>query len=457
VPDSNFAVVSQTLLRIKSIAARVHAYLNPSVSYDETQHSKLEKFIHFWALVGRTFVSNRCLVRASALAYTTLLSVIPIVAVGLSFASSFVDPAQTDAWIKSAVTRAAPQLGLVPASGSDAQDKVLEYVHHARDAVTSSGLKAYSIIALLFVGISLLSNIEATLNDIWGVQRGRSWFSRVVLYWSTITLVPILLLLAIGLSAGPYFRAAQDIIDKSPALGIFLYSFLPVLVLVITFSLFYVLMPNTRVRPDAALMGGILAGVLVHLNHHYSSLYLGQVMQSTSIYGGLAVLPLLLVGLYFSWVIVLFGAQVSYAWQNRRRYYQERMTENVNQRGREFLALRVMTFVAQRFYNGTTPPTLIEISEILSVPSKLLQKVVEPLIQTGLLIETASKETSYTPGRPLGKISYDDILQSMRCGIGQEVPTRDDSGRAIVRNEMEKIESARSVVASSITLDKLVT
>ena len=128
-------------------------------------------------------------------------------------------------------------------------------------------------------------------------------------------------------------------------------------------------------------------------------------------------------------MIVLFGAQVSYAWQNRRRYFQERMTENINQRGKEFVALRVMTFLAQRFHDGTTPPTLLELAEILAVPSKLLQKVLEPLIQTRLIVETAAKETAYSPGRPLAKISYDEIIQAMRCGSGQEVPTRADSGR----------------------------
>jgi membrane protein len=278
----------------------------------------------------------------------------------------------------------------------------------------------------------------------------------VVLYWAAITLVPLLLLLALGLTAGPYFRATQDVIDSMPMLGNFLYSVLPVIVLMITFSLFYILMPATRVHPDAALIGGALAGILVHLNNKFSSIYLGQVISSTNIYGSLAVLPLFLVGLYFSWVIVLFGAQISYAWQNRRRYYQERMTENVNQRGREFLALRVATFIAQKFYRGTPPPTLLEISESLAVPSKLLQKIVEPLIQTGLLVEVVAKETAYTPGRPLAKISYDDIIQAMRCGVGQEITTRQDAGYALVKSEMEKIESARSTVGEGITLDKLV-
>ena len=179
-------------------------------------------------------------------------------------------------------------------------------------------------------------------------------------------------------------------------------------------------------------------------------------IQSTNIYGPLAVLPLFLIGLYFSWAIVLFGAQVSYAWQNRKRYYQERMTENVNQRGREFLALRVMTFIAQRFADSTPPPTLLEISEVLAVPSKLLQKVIEPLIQTGLIVEVVAKEPAYTTGRRLANISYNDIMQAMRCGLGQEIPTRRDEGFALVKTEMEKIEAARSSVAGGITLDKLV-
>lgn len=455
--DSKFTSVRQTVSTFKRFQQRIHNYLNPTATYDDSAHSKLEKFVHFWALVARTFVSNRCLIRASALAYTTLLSIIPLLAVGLSFESSFVkDDRQIDSWIKTAIGRVAPQLGLVPATDSGAQEKILDYVKHARDAISNGRLKTISIIALLFVGISLLSNIEATLNDIWGVQRGRSWFSRVVLYWATITLVPLLLLLALGLTAGPYFKATQDIINSMPVLGSFLYSVLPILVLMITFSLFYILMPNTRVRPDAALCGGALAGILVHLNNRFSSLYLGQVIQSTNIYGPLAVLPLFLIGLYFSWTIVLFGAQVSYAWQNRRRYYQERMTEHVNQRGREFVALRVMTFIAQRFADSTPPPTLLEISEVLAVPSKLLQKVIEPLLQTGLIVEVASKETAYTTGRRLAKISYDDIMQAMRCGMGQEIPTRQDSGYALVKTEMEKIESARSSVAGAITLDKLV-
>ena len=268
-------------------------HTNPSASYDEATHGKVEKFIHFWALVGRTLVANRCLGRAAALAYTTLLSVIPLVAVALSFTMSFLktDTHRLDSWIKATVSRIAPAVGLVPATGNeDAQQKILDYVHNAINAVNSGTLQTTAVIALLFVGISLLSNIEATLNDIWGVQRGRSWFNRIVLYWSTITLVPLLLLLAVGLSAGPYFRATQDIIDSMPTLGTFFYSVLPILVLIITFSLFYVLMPNTRVRPDAALIGGVLAGVLVHLNNKFSSLYLGQVIQSTTVYGGLAVL-----------------------------------------------------------------------------------------------------------------------------------------------------------------------
>src|SRR5439155_14711581 len=116
--------------------------------------------------------------------------------------------------------------------------------------------------------------------------------------------------------------------------------------------------PNTKVRWQAALAGGLVGGLLFHLNNLVSVLYVSRVVSNSKIYGSLGLVPVFMIGLYFSWLILLFGAQVSYAFQNRASYLEEKQIENINQRGREFIALRLMTCVGQRFLRGEPPPSV---------------------------------------------------------------------------------------------------
>ena len=128
------------------------------------------------------------------------------------------------------------------------------------------------------------------------------------------------------------------------------------------------LVPNTKVRFGAAFVGGIVGGSLWHLNNVFGFLYVSRVVSNSKIYGSLGLVPVFMVGLYFSWLILLFGAQVAYAFQNRKAYLQDKLVENVNQRGREFIALRLMTCIGQRFQLGQPPVTLQKISNELGSP-----------------------------------------------------------------------------------------
>jgi DNA-binding IscR family transcriptional regulator len=162
-----------------------------------------------------------------------------------------------------------------------------------------------------------------------------------------------------------------------------------------------------------------------------------------------------MVGIYFSWVIVLFGAQVSYAFQNRALYLQERLAENVNQRGREFVALRLMTCIGQKFQRGLQPPTSQEMSDELSIPSRLVQQVLQTLVAAHLVIEVSGLESAYTPGRPLEQINAHHILQAMRAR-GQELMTRDEPVREEVYGEFARIQEAEKAAASTISMLALV-
>ncbi|MDB6108935.1 MAG: Ribonuclease, partial [Pedosphaera sp.] len=294
-------------------------------------------------MVGKSFVRNRCPVRASALAYTTLLALIPMLAVALSVSTSilknegqdrisglidkFVDSVTPPGMLP---TNSAPEItadasrgqaGTGETNGVSGQPSADARYMAARKQVadtingfiqnTSSGtLGVTGTVLLVFVAISMLSRIEETFNDIWGVAQGRSWFVRIVQYWAVITLGPVLLVVALGLTSGPHLEATKRLINSMPFVGglvlNLLFQLLPVVVLCLTFALLYMLMPNTKVQWKAAMVGGLVGGVLWHLNSVFSVLYVSRVVTSSKIYEGLAMVPVFMVGLYFGWLILLF-------------------------------------------------------------------------------------------------------------------------------------------------------
>jgi membrane protein len=159
-----------------------------------------------------------------------------------------------------------------------------------------------------------------------------------------------------------------------------------------------------------------------------------------------------MIGLYFAWLILLFGAQVAYAFQNRATYLEERQSENINQRGREFIALRLMTCIGQRFLRGQVPPSVGEIGEELCVPTRLIRQIMQTLANARLVVEVAGAEPAYCPARPLETITCHDVLLAMRASQGQELATRDEPTRAEVYGEFNRIQEAERQAASSVTM-----
>ena len=479
---------------------------------------KWRRFIHFWVLVWRSFVRNRGPVRASALAYGTLLALIPMLAVAMSITSGLLKqqgesgienfiaklvanvtppaalgtnaadanldwefedapPASTNAAVVAKGTSPGASAGSqvvsgaegATATGSAATDN--QRAEAARKAVardinefvqnTRSGtLGVTGSVLLIFVAISMLARIESTFNDIWGVARGRSWFMRIVLYWGVLSLAPILIIVALGLATGPHLEATKKFVATMPFVGSFLVSFgfqlLPVLLLCLSFAAFYMLIPNTRVHWSAALVGGLVGGLLMHLNNMVSVLYVSRVVSNSKIYGSLGLVPVFMIGLYFAWLILLFGAQVAYAYQNRAAYIEEKQVENINQRGREFIALRLMTLVGQRYVEGVPPACLAEMSEQLAVPTRLVRQIMQTLACARLVVETAGAEPAYLPARPMERITCHDILLAMRASHGQDLSTRDEPGRAEVYGEFQRIQEAERQAAASVTMLALV-
>lgn len=478
--------------------------------------SKLQKFIHFWVLVWKSFTRNRCPIRASALAYATLLALIPMLAVVVSITSTFLkkegedqidhfivrlvatiippavigtnSPSGTTTMPTESATNETSAAGAAATAetqrqmtnenaGSTAQitnseaalpafaqqeeavrvrREAAKRIHQFIQNTRSGALGFTGSVLLIFAAISMLSRIEVTFNDIWGVERGRGWFTRIVLYWGVLSLAPILVVVALGLATGPHLEGTKKLVTTMPFVGHLIFQFLPIVVLCLTFAAFYILMPNTKVDWRAALVGGVVGGLLFHLNNLASVFYVSRFVSNSRIYGSLALVPVSMIGLYFGWLILLFGAQVAYAYQNRSTYLEEKQVENINQRGREFIALRLMTRIGQFYLRGEPPPGVAEISEQMSVPSRLSRQILQTLAAARLVVETAGPEPSFVPARPIDRITCHDILLAMRATQGQELATRDEPGRSEVYGEFQRIQEAEREVAASVTMLALV-
>jgi membrane protein len=460
----------------------------------EGEFSRLERFAHFWALAVRSFVRNRCPVRAAALSYTSLLALIPLLAVAISVTSSLlkkegeekiyqaidklvstVMPPATLSTNEQNIplslgpsmsvaltpTNAVAETNLVAAAETDtrvvaAQKEVARDIRDFVQKTRSGTLGTIGMLLLVVVAIQMLANVEETFNDIWGVTRGRNWLRRIVLYWTTITLGPLALAGALGLAGSKHLKSVELLVNQMPFVSSLFFQFLPLVVLWLTFALIYQLVPNTKVHFGAALAGGIVGGSLWHLNNLFGFLYVSRVVSNSKIYGSLGLIPVFMIGLYFSWVILLFGAQVAYAFQNRRLYLQDKLAENVNQRGREFIALRLMTGIGYRFQQGLPPVTVQEISAELGIPTKLAQQILQTLLAARLVTEVSGAEAAYVPARPLETFNACQILHAMRTSPGQELPMRDEPARREVYGEFARIEEAERQAAASVTMLALV-
>src|SRR5688572_835745 len=181
--------------------------------------------LHFAVLVFRSLQKNRLPVRAASLAYTTILSLVPVLAVVVSISTGFLQHSESnaiDVLMDYFVRNVAPQLDLIQsgdATGSESRQAVVQKIKDYINTLNSGTLGITAGIALVFIAVSVLSTVENTFNDIWGVTRGRTWSARIVQYWAAISLAPIFIVTAIGLTSTAQLAGAKGTRDKPSALS----------------------------------------------------------------------------------------------------------------------------------------------------------------------------------------------------------------------------------------------
>jgi membrane protein len=213
--------------------------------------------------------------------------------------------------------------------------------------------------------------------------------------------------------------------------------------MIVGFTLLYYFMPSTQVNWSSALLGGTFTGVLWQFNSMYSIIYASSVVSYSKMYGFLAAIPILLLGLYLSWMLVLMGCQVAFTWQNRKFYVQHKFTKTIGQKDKELAALRIMTAMGKRFDRGETPYTVKELGDALFLPGSLVQEVLRQFVNTGLAVQ--SDHEQFLPCLPLDKLSCHRILSAFWQGRNELAQDNTPGAHAAVevyRSIQAKVQEA---------------
>ena len=372
--------------------------------------------------IARDLSQGQLTLRAMSLVYTTLLSVVPLLAFSFSVLKGFGVHRQIEPLLYEF-------LAPLGEKGAEITSQVIAFVENVRGSV----LGGIGLALLVFTVISMVQKVEDTFNHIWQVQQSRSIARRFSDYLSVILVGPILMVTAMGLLATINSSSAmQTIADIEPfgSLIALIGRLAPFVLVVLVFAFVYAFVPNTRVRIGAALVGAAIAGAAWTLG---GSLFASIVVGSTryaAIYSSFAIAIVALIWLYLSWLILLLGAQVAFYAQNpgRLRYGQARLRLSITET--ENLALAIMQQVARGFRDGHRPG-FAQLAQALQYPARALEEITAPLEQAGLLVLT--EEETFVPGREPAATSVAEILAAVRGEMRGEA----QSTAAVLRSARE--------------------
>jgi len=329
-------------------------------------------------LAVRGFANENLPTKASALTYSTLLAIVPLLAVLIGIAKGF--------GFQNIVHQ--ELMGYFPGHETEI-GKALEFVESYLSQARGGIFIGIGLLLLFYTVISLISSIEDTFNGIWQMSKSRPWNRKVVDYMALFLILPVLMTASSGFSI---FITTLDntILSEymffTPVRGVML-KLTPYLIATIAFTAIYLLLPNTKVNFLNGLIPGCLAGCAFQV---FQIMYInGQIWVSkyNAIYGSFAALPLLLLWLQLSWMLCLFGAELSYASQNVKKFSFERDSSHISRRYKDFLTLLIAALIIKRFATGEKPYTADELSESYRIPLRLTTQILLLLTELNLIIE----------------------------------------------------------------------
>lgn len=360
-------------------------------------------------LTVERFTKDNLSNRASALTYSTLLAIVPILAILFAIARGF-----------GFANLVEHQLQGMFGGVNETTETILQFVDSYLAQAKSGVFIGVGLVMLLWTVLNLTNNIEYAFNKIWQVNKPRSMYRKITDYFSMFLLLPVLIVVSAGLNIfmSTFLKEMENYIMLAPFLK-FLVRLIPFVFTWGMFTALYIFMPNTKVKFKPALIAGIFAGTIFQF---FQMFYIsGQlwITKYNAIYGSFAAIPLLLLWLQMSWTICLFGVELSYASQNVHTFSFDKDTRNISRRYRDFVTILILSLITKRFSNNEKPYTAEELSETHLIPINLTNKVLYQLQEVRLIHEVMTDEKNdditYQPSLDPNKLTLAVLLERLDC------------------------------------------
>ena len=382
---------------------------------DYKKHTPLLGFLlrqlRILLLAHKEFRNNHIQLRASALTYYSLLSVVPIAAMAFGIAKGFGFETRMEIEIRRRVAEQAELANVV--------EYIIGFANFMLKNINGGVIAGVGVVLLLWSVMKVLGNIENSFNVIWQIRRSRPFARKFADYLSMMLIAPILFFLSSTVT-GFVSNLASD--SDSTLLGylgpllLFLVKLVPYVLIFLLFTILYVVMPNTKVQFKYGLYAGIIAGIIFQFTQYIYFYFQGEAGRLGAIYGSFVAFPLFLIWMQLSWLIVLLGAEISFAYQNIEKYEIEAESLHITPYNRRLLTFLVMYTIIKKFEQGEIPQTSAEISQELGIPVRLAREIIFDLLEGHLIVaaDTGSpRELAYVPALDINRITVAYLIERL--------------------------------------------
>ena len=371
--------------------------------------------------------------RAMGLVYTTLLSLVPLLAFSFSILQGFGIHNKMEPLMLQLLEPLGEKAAIIT-------EQIITFVSNINTGV----LGTTGLILLIYTVVSLMKKIEEAFNYTWRVSNTRSLGSRFSHYLSIVLIAPILMFTALGLWAAFLDTSLIQNLNNTygNAFGT-LTSYLPKVLIILTFGIFYIVIPNTHVKVKSALIGALLAGLLWQTGSWAFASFVVNSTKQTAIYSAFASLMFFMLWMYLSWLILLIGASIAFYVQHPESIYYEQAQLPQSPQLKHLIAIGIMQLAYKQAERRLPPLTSQQYAKQLSAPEPLVQQTVDLLLAHRLLVENSAFPACYSPYYPATQLSMEDISLAVYEGTKKQMNITEQTLRnsEVLKEISEKISN----------------